>query len=302
MSTTCYHCFREKSSYGPCSFCGYDPTDAEKKYPLALNPGSILNGRYTVGRVLGQGGFGITYIAQDLLLKKNGLACQHPMQLQKAVLQIMRKPLGGYVIIIAPRRSALKATSSGLLNGFDDVILSDNNAVRPAMWVDWPALCLEYAEQAKGDNRAYIGSFFAQGEEELAFLTELNFEYVDRVGGDELLARLEKAMAALHGESGESLDSSLSLLPVHGAFIAEVLPGSAAEKAGLIGGELITKIGNIEISSSKDLRRALLQFSANDTADITVYHWRENEEVTLDITFDAAPEEIPATKPFGLFS
>ena len=65
----CYNCFREKRSYGPCPFCGYDPSGAEERYPLALKPGSILNGRYTVGRVIGQGGFGITYIAQDYQTK-----------------------------------------------------------------------------------------------------------------------------------------------------------------------------------------------------------------------------------------
>ena len=61
----CYHCFQNREGSGACPHCGYDPTEAEKKYPLALKPGSILNGRYIVGRVLGQGGFGITYIAQD---------------------------------------------------------------------------------------------------------------------------------------------------------------------------------------------------------------------------------------------
>ena len=61
----CYHCFQEKGRVTVCPFCAYDPTGAEEKYPLALKPGSILNGRYTVGRVLGQGGFGITYLAFD---------------------------------------------------------------------------------------------------------------------------------------------------------------------------------------------------------------------------------------------
>ena len=51
----------------PCPHCGYDPA---KCPPLAyaLQPGSILNGKYVVGTVLGQGGFGITYIGWDLAL------------------------------------------------------------------------------------------------------------------------------------------------------------------------------------------------------------------------------------------
>ena len=62
---TCWHCFREIQAEGPCPHCGFDPKGQREKYPLALRPGSVLLGRYTVGRVLGQGGFGITYIAQD---------------------------------------------------------------------------------------------------------------------------------------------------------------------------------------------------------------------------------------------
>jgi len=65
LAYTCYNCFKEKPAGGVCPFCGYDGSGESTKYPLALKPGSILNGRYTVGRVLGQGGFGITYIAQD---------------------------------------------------------------------------------------------------------------------------------------------------------------------------------------------------------------------------------------------
>ena len=35
---------------------------------MALRAGAILNNRYIVGRVLGQGGFGITYLAYDTKL------------------------------------------------------------------------------------------------------------------------------------------------------------------------------------------------------------------------------------------
>ncbi len=54
-----------RTGAGPCPHCGYDPDWDASRYPSALHHGSILAGRYIVGRVLGQGGFGITYVALD---------------------------------------------------------------------------------------------------------------------------------------------------------------------------------------------------------------------------------------------
>ena len=66
----CYNCFRERDGLsGPCPYCGFDLTENEKKYPVALRAGTVLNDRYIVGRVLGQGGFGITYLAWDTQLE-----------------------------------------------------------------------------------------------------------------------------------------------------------------------------------------------------------------------------------------
>ena len=64
----CYNCFQEKPGVGPCPHCGFDLAENEKKFPVALRAGTVLNGRYIVGRVLGQSGFGITYLALDTQL------------------------------------------------------------------------------------------------------------------------------------------------------------------------------------------------------------------------------------------
>ena len=65
----CYNCFQARDSLdGPCPHCGFDLAENEKKYPVALRAGTVLNDRYIVGRVLGQGGFGITYLAWDTQL------------------------------------------------------------------------------------------------------------------------------------------------------------------------------------------------------------------------------------------
>ena len=65
----CYNCFQEREApEGPCPYCGFDLAENEKKFPVALRAGTVLNGRYIVGRVLGQGGFGITYLALDTQL------------------------------------------------------------------------------------------------------------------------------------------------------------------------------------------------------------------------------------------
>lgn len=64
----CMGCMRERENLqGPCQFCGFDEeAQAGPSYHLPCR--SILNGKYLVGRVLGEGGFGITYLGWDLNL------------------------------------------------------------------------------------------------------------------------------------------------------------------------------------------------------------------------------------------
>ena len=74
-----------------------------------------------------------------------------------------------------------------------------------------------------------------------------------------------------------------------GAYVRTVTEGSAAEKADIKVGDIITQLDGYDIGSSDELRQELLFHSAGETVDIVV--WRSGEYLTLSITFDAKPAE-----------
>lgn len=66
----CMGCMKIKEKPSePCPFCGFDM----RTYQMSQNslaPYEILNGKYLVGRVIGKGGFGMTYIGWDFYQSK----------------------------------------------------------------------------------------------------------------------------------------------------------------------------------------------------------------------------------------
>ena len=64
----CMGCMEQFQGY-PCPNCGYDPV-RDSKNTFALPAETILSRKYLVGRVLGQGGFGITYVGWNLALDR----------------------------------------------------------------------------------------------------------------------------------------------------------------------------------------------------------------------------------------
>ena len=51
-----------------CPYCGYPAAGKNDEHQLSV--GTVIRDRYQIGKVLGQGGFGITYLAWDLLMRR----------------------------------------------------------------------------------------------------------------------------------------------------------------------------------------------------------------------------------------
>ena len=65
MAQRCLSCM-QMTEGGNCPHCGWPGKDTTESHQLAV--GTMLRNRYQIGKVLGQGGFGITYLGWDTLL------------------------------------------------------------------------------------------------------------------------------------------------------------------------------------------------------------------------------------------
>lgn len=70
MEILCMGCMKKYDDReGKCPFCGYVPGTPPLE-ACHIVPGTVLEERYIVGRVLGFGGFGVTYLGYDRVLEK----------------------------------------------------------------------------------------------------------------------------------------------------------------------------------------------------------------------------------------
>ena len=63
MDGYCYYCMNKNENDGICKICGHQFQPDENAHHLPA--GTILSEKYIIGRVIGEGGFGITYIGRD---------------------------------------------------------------------------------------------------------------------------------------------------------------------------------------------------------------------------------------------
>ncbi|MBO7251832.1 MAG: leucine-rich repeat protein, partial [Oscillospiraceae bacterium] len=68
MATRCLGCMEMKESSPVCEHCGFHEETLNSEHQLP--PGTVVGGQYILGKVLGQGGFGITYLGWDTVMNQ----------------------------------------------------------------------------------------------------------------------------------------------------------------------------------------------------------------------------------------
>ena len=110
--------------------------------------------------------------------------------------------------------------------------------------------------------------------------------------------KVSSDQAAALGIKGQTVDSSIAEaygIP-QGVYVAEVEKGSAAEKAGITSGSVITKFDGTSVKSMDDLKSQLEYYAAGETVDLVVKIADNGSyvEKTLTITLDKADTSTTA--------
>ncbi len=77
-----------------------------------------------------------------------------------------------------------------------------------------------------------------------------------------------------------------------GAAVIVVTPDLPGEKAGLKAGDIITKIGDTEVTTANELIAAKNEYAVGDTVELTVY--RSGETLTIEVTLEESTPEKEA--------
>jgi serine protease Do len=105
---------------------------------------------------------------------------------------------------------------------------------------------------------------------------------------------LQNPMLGIVGESLEREDQLAEFFGVQeGVLVRSVKKGSAAEKAGIKAGDVITKVDDSKVTSSAEITRVLRGLKSKKTFGVTVV--RNRKEMPLTVTMESTGSTIRAT-------
>ncbi|UTV28059.1 Do family serine endopeptidase [Photobacterium atrarenae] len=130
-----------------------------------------------------------------------------------------------------------------------------------------------------GPNGGNVGIGFAIPVNMVKSLTEQILEYGEVKRG---------VLGVLGGELTSELAEAFGYETNHGAFINQVIPDSAAEKAGLKAGDIIVSVNGKQIRTFSELRAKIATLGAGKKAALGIV--RDGESRTVDVVLQAASQ------------
>lgn len=176
----CMSELKEETAFARCPHCGYIAgTRAESA--LHMQPGTVLGGRYLIGRVIGYGGFGVTYIGWDNMLQQRVAIKEYlPSEFAtRAVGQTHITIFGG---------NKAEQFADGMIKFIDE-------AKRLAQFQSEPGIVRVY-DSFGANNTAYIIMEYLDGETLTALLEREKKLSVDRAV--EMLTPVIQSLQTVH--------------------------------------------------------------------------------------------------------
>ena len=85
----------------------------------------------------------------------------------------------------------------------------------------------------------------------------------------------------------------LGVQPPHGVIVVYVIEKSAAKRAGIVSGDVITKLNGIDTNEVQDVLRVMNDIPAGKT--VPLFLIREGHEIVATVTFDTIAFRTPPT-------
>ncbi|WP_042276033.1 serine protease HtrA [[Clostridium] dakarense] len=179
-----------------------------------------------------------------------------------------------------------KSVTQGIISGLDRTIKTEKSNMTGLMQTDASinpgnsgGPLLNQKGQVIGINTAK-----ASQAEGLGFAIPINtakpiVEQVIKSGNFEKVTLGIKGIDLAIFEASTGTD----LAAKEGVYIAEVIANTAAQKSGIQTGDVIVKVGDINISSMSDLNKSLYKYSKGDNTKVTIN--RNGKDITMNVKF-----------------
>ncbi len=251
---------------------------------IELSNGDVLNSKVVGSDVFAD--IAVLEVKSDLVLQTMEIGDSSVLEIGETVLAI-GSPNG---------QKFAGSLSVGVISGKDRLIPLDLNGDKEA---DWEILMLQTDAAINPGNS---GGALVNMAGQLIGINTLKFQSVQIEGmnfanpSNEVLAivaQLEKDGKVVRPSLGVSVITMDELRKYgllfgikvpdveKGLLVQKIVKDSAAEAAGLLVGDIITKFGGVEVSSLTDLRKALYNQKLNSTVKLSII--RDLKHIELDV-------------------